>query len=259
MTKIEELKNQIDTCERMIEDLVNSSAPDKVVGRLELKRQRLIERCKKLEATNTSTVVKKEEAPVANPYDKIAKGQCLRIPAEDPYADQLNERKELNIPEVDVQKSGSVEDKDVQKSELIEKLNKTIEIYNDMILKIALNDPKDHTLPDIKATRASLVAKVNLLVSETEDYEYIPSAQQILRQINELDIVNDKLYQCRIGIRRTTKNLFKIVTSPDYIPGDMPGEINELLILKRYKARVEEQEQDVLQAISKFFRAKLTI
>ena len=252
MTKIEEIKNQITVHDNMIEELVNSNAPDKVIGRLELKRQKLIERCNKLEATNTSTKEVVEEVPAADPYAVIAKGQCLRIPAQDPYAGQLNER-------ADVQKLGSTEEKYVEKLEEIEKLNKTIEIYDDMILKIALHNPQDSALTDIKSKRASLVARVNLLVSETDDYEYIPSAQQILRQINELDTVNEKLSQCRTGVRRVTKNIFKIVTSPDYIPGELPEEINELLILKRYKSRVEEQEQEILKAVSKFFKAKLTI
>jgi len=218
MENKKELMKMIELYDKMIEEKVDQNAPDKIIGRLELKRQKLMEKYKKIDSTDV----------------------C------------------------DVQKSGDKEEENVQKSvkiETIEKLNKTIEIYEDMILKVTINNPNDKMLTVMKEKRDKLAAEVDRLVNqkEPEEKEYIPTAQEVLRKINELDIINDKLSQSRIGIRRVTKNLFKIVTSPDYIAGDMPIEINELLVLKKYKKRIEEQEQELLKSISKFFKAKINI
>jgi len=174
MKSIEEIKNLIQTYEDMIQELVDSNAPDKVVGNLELKKQKLIERCKKLESNNTSTIVEETEKEVA-----------------------------------------SVANSNVDKMETV--------------------------------------------VDKTETTEHVPTSNETLKLINELDVINEKLSQCRIGIRRLTKTLFKIVTSPDHFPSDMPTEVNELYILKRYKQKIEEQEQEILKNISKFFRAKMTV
>ena len=258
MTKIEEIKKQIKTYDKMIQELVDLNSPDSVVGRLELKRQKLIDRCRKLEASKPSTKEVTSEAPTSDPYSVIAKGQSLPIPAEDPYADQINPRQDV-LKDINDDKSGSFQEKYGDKLEEIEKLNKSIEIYDDMILKIALHNPQDPTLEEIKSKRGRLADKVSILVSETGDYEYIPSAGKTVSKINKLDKINDKLHQCRTAIRRATKNLFKVVTSPDYIPGDIPEEVSDLLTLKKYKTRLEEQEQEILKNISKFFKAKLTI
>ena len=160
MENIEEIKNLINTYDNMIEDLVNNNAPDKVVGDLELKRQKLIKQYENFKANNTSTIVEeKEEAQVIN----------------------------------------------------------------------------------------------------SEKIENIPTSREILRLINELDEINDKLSQSRIGIRRMTKTLFKIITSPDYFPGELPEEVKELYMIKNYKEKIEEKEQQVLREIGRFFKAKMTI
>jgi len=234
MIKIEEIKNQIQAYDKLIEELVEANAPDKVIGKLEIKRQKLVERCNKLEANNST----KED-----PYAKIAKGQSLPIPQEDPYAGQINQRRDVFA------------DKSIE----IEKLNRAIEIYDDMILKIGLNNPEDVAINEIKNKRSSLARRVDILVSETNEVEYKQSAYEVIKKINKLDTINDKIHDIRIVIRRTTKNLFKIITSPDYTAEDMPPEVNELLILKQHKRRLEEQEQQILNSISKFFKERLII
>lgn len=221
----------------MIEELVEANAPDKVIGKLELKRQKLIEKAN-------------------DPYATIPKGLSLPLPQEDPYEGQLNERKQLVIPDVD--KSELNKDKYVERYEEVQKLNKTIDIYDDMILKIAIHNPNDASLEELKSKRNAAAAKVNLLLA-VNDQEPSANAKQIIADINTLDQINEKLYQCRIAIRRSTKKLFKIITSPDYTPGYIPSEMKELYLIKQHKAKVEEQEQVLLKEISKFFKTKLTI
>lgn len=87
MENVEKLKKIIETYDRMIEELVIENAPDKIIGNLELKRQTLINRCKKIEANNTSTIVVNEEVQIAGQSDNFKRR--LKI------VNKLNEKIEI--------------------------------------------------------------------------------------------------------------------------------------------------------------------
>lgn len=141
MKNLNEIKKLIDTYDKMIEELVDNNASDKVIGGLELKRQKLIKQCKSIEANNTSTIVEEEEVQAT-------------------YQNNQDEEKSDTINKVFAEKSGII-----NKVKIINNLNEAIEIYEDVIKATKTTDITGEITKHLTLKKEHLQVKVRMYVN----------------------------------------------------------------------------------------------
>ena len=149
MKNLRELKDLIATYDMMIDELVDNNASDKVIGNLELKRQKLISRCKKAEANNTSTIVEKKEG--------------------------------FQVTCQDEEKTNIVIEEYVEKATIVETLSDKIDIYNDILFGLQIDNDEKEIIKDFETKKEKLIDIVDKLVRAKEESDYIKVIQLILK------------------------------------------------------------------------------
>jgi len=136
MKNLKEIQELIKTYDKMINDLVESNAPDKVIGNLELKRQKLISKREKLQTNNTSTIlVEKEEV-------------------------QVSDKKQDNHEIEKLYGDKSV----IEKVSIIAKLNDEIKLYDSIIENNISDIEESKKIIDMRIKTESLIEELYLLL-----------------------------------------------------------------------------------------------
>jgi len=136
MKNLKEIQELIKTYDKMINDLVESNAPDKVIGNLELKRQKLISKREKLQINNTSTIlVEKEEV-------------------------QVSDKKQDNHEIEKLYGDKSV----IEKVSIIAKLNDEIKLYDSIIENNISDIEESKKIIDMRIKTESLIEELYLLL-----------------------------------------------------------------------------------------------